>query len=182
MLAHLYRISLLLLSLNLMACNTLTESQRNQSSFNQKYADRVDTGATHLKSNYYTSWEKTLDGSFVFKQYYPSTGIMTDYQTFSDRTQKILHGISKRWYDDGTLWWERPYLHGKAEGLWKYFHKSNGELKEAGRYKSDKKEGPWNTYDSKGRLQSVYYFREGKEDGVFKVYHKNGQEIGRAHV
>ena len=141
MLTRLTCIILFLLGISFTACTPFTEIQNNQPSYSQKYADRIDEGSTHVISTYYTSWERTPEGTFVFKQYYPSTGIMTDYETYPNRNRKTAHGPSKRWYDDGTPWWEGQYKQGKAEDQWKYFYKSNGELEETGRYESGKRRG-----------------------------------------
>ncbi|MCR9051969.1 MAG: TonB family protein [Phaeodactylibacter xiamenensis] len=175
MLTRLHHIALFLSGLGLTACSSFSSVQSNHPSYSEKYADRIEDGSTHLISNYYTSWEQTLDGVFVFKQYYPSTGVMTDYETYLDRSRETAQGPSKRWYDDGTPWWEGQHFQGQAEGQWRYYYKSNGKLEKTGNYKSGKKEGSWETYNKEGKLASVYHFREGKEDGDFQVYHDNGK-------
>lgn len=174
MFTRLHHIALFLSGIGLTACGSFTSVQSNHPTYSEKYADRIDEGSTHLISNYYTSWEQTSDGAFVFKQYCPSTGVMTDYETYPERNRQEANGTSKRWYDDGTPWWQGQYKDGVKDGQWKYFHKSNGALKETGQYESGKKEGVWKSYNPKGQLTSVYQFHKGQRDGDFQAYHDNG--------
>lgn len=174
MLTRLHRMALFLFGTSLTACSSFTGVQPSQSPYSEKYADRIDEGSTHLISNYYTSWEQTPEGAFVFKQYYPSTGVMTDYETYLEQNRQEANGPSKRWYDNGTHWWQGQYKYGKMDGKWNYFHKSNGALKETGQYESGEKEGAWKRYSPEGQLASVYQFYEGQRDGDFQVYYENG--------
>ncbi len=103
-----------------------------------KFADRIDEGSGHLRSTYYTSWERTADGHYVFKQYYTPHNTLTDYISYSKpiRDPKYLDGPSKRWYDDGRLRWEHYYENGKKLPEWKEWSYETGMLESESKFDS----------------------------------------------
>ncbi|TPN87425.1 toxin-antitoxin system YwqK family antitoxin [Aquimarina algicola] len=52
---------------------------------------------------------------------------------------------------------------------------SNGQIKEDGEYKNDKKEGTWREYHENGNLRASIPYSNGYRNGKMVVYHKNGE-------
>ena len=57
-----------------------------------------------------------------------------------------------------TVFYETTFTNGT--GIWKDFH-SNGDIKEVGEYKSNKKEGEWLIYDKGNILCEKWYYENG---------------------
>ena len=53
-----------------------------------------------------------------------------------------FHGLQKRYYDNGKLYYEGDSQHGKRIGLWEYYYR-NGQIWCKGAYKKGKFIGLW---------------------------------------
>lgn len=80
--------------------------------------------------------------------------------TFYPNKQKQMEGGYKDnerdgkwvyWYENGKIWSEGIFIHGKAEGKrTAYF--DNGKIRYEGFYKEDMRVGKWRFFDENGRL------------------------------
>lgn len=50
----------------------------------------------------------------------------------------------------------------------------NGQVKNIGTYKNDKKEGEWKEYDVEGKIKTMGIYKEDKKEGEWKVYNNRG--------
>jgi TonB family protein len=184
-------LSLLAMLFLLGSCTYQTTSGlQGSAGYKQKFAGRIDEGSTHIRSTYYTSWERTADGHYVFKQYYTPYDTLTDYISYSKpiRDPKYLDGPSKRWYDDGRLCWEHYYENGKEVGVWKEYSFEDGKLEEEAVYDSTTNRSFHTTYAGEGYKSSVFYKKKVvikddpllesyKRDGPFQVFDEEGELI-----
>ncbi|MCB0521526.1 MAG: TonB family protein [Saprospiraceae bacterium] len=153
-----------------------TNVARCQSSkkFAGKYADQLEPGSKLTQSWYHFTVERTKDGAYVHKLYYPDTRQITQYNTYSDDKLKRKNGLSKTWSDKGELQSQGHYKNDLREGEWKYFN-SNGIR--TGRYEKGEEEGIWVTKDSSGQLLTEYNYQAGKLHGPFKEWDGEGEMI-----
>lgn len=172
------------------SCTPQMTTQLHDKRYQDKFADRVDTGAVHLGSTYYTSWERTADSHYVFKQYYTPDNILTDYISYNRRIRapQYLDGPSKRWYDDGTRRWERYYENGKRVGIWKEYSIRDGKLAEESVYDSTTNRSFHTAYAQEGYKAETFskkkvvinddpFLESYKRDGPFQVFDKAGELV-----
>jgi len=58
--------------------------------------------------------------------------------------------IVRYYYENGKLYYEHPYQHGKRHGIWKGWYEN-------------------------GQLQYEHFYQHGQEHGICKGWYKNGQ-------
>lgn len=127
---------------------------------------------------YCTSLEKTSSGLFLFKQYYPTSNVMTHQESYADSTMKIRQGKSVRCYDNGNLWYEGEYDNNMASGEWKYYHSETKELESSGNFEANIKVGTWTNYYKNKKKQTEYTFnKQGVLDGKYTVWAESGEII-----
>ncbi len=139
-----------------------------------KFADRLEEGATLLQAGYNYTRERTPDGRFLYKEFYPTTGQMTRRITFSDKAFKVRQGLSVERYDNGNLYKQGRYVDDKMQGLWQFYEYSDGTLREYGEFVAGERTGTWTTIDSSEALLSQYEYENGQLHGPFKVYRPAG--------
>ena len=61
---------------------------------------------------------------------------------------------------------------GKAEGKYTEYDDS-GELRVAGKYKNDVKDGNWKVYYKTGKIKKKGRYNEGDKVGIWKIFYKN---------
>jgi len=187
---HKATLYLLLLLYATTSCTPQMVTHLYDNKYQDKFADRVDTGSVHIGSTYFTSWERTADGHYVFKQYYTPDNVLTDYISYNKpiRAPQYLDGPSKRWYDDGRLCWERYYENGKEVGVWKEYSFRDGKLKEEAVYDSIANRSFHTTYAGEGYKIEVFskkkvvinndpFLESYKRDGPFEVFDEDGKLV-----
>lgn len=142
---------------------------------------QFEEGSKVIKKTYCTSLEKTKDGKFLFKRYYPTTSVLTEQISFWDKEMEVKHGKAINYYDDGTFWKSITYKNNIA----------NGEAKinnSTGNFKDGYKFGNWQTFDDGIKVHSINYNEKGQIHGQdtswsdegklasIRIY-KNGKEI-----
>ncbi len=137
--------------------------------FKGKYNRFLDSDEREVLTNYHTVISRKLDGSHVFRQFFPETGQMTLYYQY-DKVTKQKNGPYKEWYDDGTLVAEGQYKDGMEIGEW---YKSSSK----GIYKNGKKEGEWKQINKKGELFAIYHYTNNQKDGPFIEYDSLGMVV-----
>jgi TonB family protein len=160
--------------LSLMGCTPQHSAlQTSSSAYKHKYVDKLEPGSTLLNSGYHFTLEKTADGQFISKTYFPDTRQITHFYTYSDEKLKVKNGKASEWWDNGSLRFEGQYIDDKREGEWKSSRSFN-KTTASGFYKNGEMEGLWVERDTVGVVRSEYNYRAGKEHGPFKVWDKNG--------
>ncbi|MFM2086676.1 MAG: hypothetical protein RLZZ237_1545 [Pseudomonadota bacterium] len=91
-------------------------------------------------------------------------------------------GISSTYYPDGTLETQGGWRAGLPEGLHSEFH-STGKLRLALEYRNGKSvDGPVQSFDESGSLNTSYELRGGKMEGELLIYYPDGKIASRRQV
>lgn len=142
--------------------------------YSAKYADKLEPGSTLVSSDYLSTVERTADGKYIRKEYFPDTKQITSFLTYTDKTLSIREGLSKGWWDDGTQFSEGMYANDKRNGDWTSWTDKNTSK---GKYVNDKQEGTWVGIDSLGNKRSEINFQGGKRNGTFKDWDETGEIV-----
>lgn len=139
---------------------------------------QMEKDAEIIFQTYCTSLEKMPNGLFLFKQYYPTTSVITHQSNYADAEMKILNGKTIRRYDNGNLWYEGFYENNKASGEWKYYNFDTQQLETKGNFEENKKVGTWTSYYNNEKKQAEYTFNnEGVLDGKYTVWDETGRVV-----
>lgn len=91
-------------------------------------------------------------------------------------------GISSTYYPDGTLETQGSWRAGLPEGAHREFH-STGKLRVAMEYRNGKSiDGPVQSFDESGSLNTSYELRGGKMEGELLIYYPDGKIASRRQV
>lgn len=132
-----------------------------------KYEAFLEKDEKEEVTQYHTMLSKKKDGSYVFRQFFPETMMMTQMITYS-KDKKTKNGLYKRFSDEGKLTSAGIYQKDKESGEW--FESGLGK----GQYKDGKKEGEWIETYQNGQLASAYNFINNKREGSFIIYDSLG--------
>jgi len=139
----------------------------------------IPAGAEHITTKLGEGWyvvdSKTNKERYVgpYRMWYNKEKTKKESFICRDAESKI-QGLSKGWYEDGTLKSEGNYKDDKREGVWKEWYK-DGMLKSEYNYKDNKMEGVCRKFH-KGS-ETLYIecnYRDNKKDGAYKQWHING--------
>lgn len=138
----------------------------------EKYKDQLESNTKLIAALYHVTVEKTQDGKYIRKQYYPSTKQITLFETYSDKKLTILDGQFKRWSEDGLSYSEGIFENNKAIGEWKEYSNTDGKtyLKSKGMYENGKKEGAWESYDEQGNIVKTTKYIKGRMDSPYRNF------------
>ena len=142
-----------------------------------KYDGKFEEGSTVLKEFYHMTVERTLDGKYVRKQFYPPNKQITHFESYSDKKLQTLDGPYKEWLDDGRIYKEGQFVNGKPEGEWKYYSLQGGYLQSYGKYISGQKTDVWKYQSKEGKVNAEYNFENGKKNGAYKLFDKDGKLV-----
>lgn len=157
---------------------TMDDIEVNEATATSSVIFKMENNSEIIFQTYCTSLEKTTDGLFVFKQYYPTTSIITHQESYADSTMKILQGQCVRRYDNGNLWHEGNYENNMASGEWKYYNASTRTIASKGNFKDNTKVGTWTSYFNNEKKQTEYTFNDkGILDGKYTVWNESGDII-----
>ncbi|MFN7117321.1 MAG: TonB family protein [Saprospiraceae bacterium] len=145
--------------------------------FLDKYRSRVEPGSLLLNAGYHFSLEQTTTGACIYKIYFPETGQITDFITYTDKTLRTKSGKHIAWYDNGNKFKEGMNKNNQEEGFWQYYEHRSGKLSHAGNYVNGKREGSWKYLDTLGRLRSEYNYKNDLQHGVYHKYDSTGTLI-----
>ena len=134
--------------------------------FPEKYQDQLEPDSKLLAALYNITVEKTKEGKYIRKQYYPSTKQIIYYETYSNKKLKTLDGFARYWTQNGELEAEGYFKKGKATGEWKRFKTKEGKtyIYSKGDYVKGKKSGSWITYNEDGKEKYTHNYINGKLD------------------
>lgn len=142
--------------------------------YSNKYVDKLEPGSTPVDAGYDYSVEKTADGKFVKKVYFPETRQLTQFITYTDKTLNVATGPTREWWDDGSLWFEGDLSNGKRIGEFTIWNDGNVSK---GKYVNGSQEGLWLGLDSLGNKRSEMNFTNGKRNGSFKIWNEEGKLV-----
>jgi hypothetical protein len=144
------------------------------------YRDKLETGSKLISCDIMYTLEKTKQGNYIYKQYYPDTKVVTQWITFEDKKMEIKEGPFIEYWDNGTIlnkgmyadnqkegeWIENTYekgfyRNGQRDGLWTIFRKDFTVYYEKN-YQDGINHGPVVYYDVTGNIQEEAYYEMGK--------------------
>ncbi len=169
-------IVLLLFILTVFGCNQkITPVVEDISIFKNLYEDQLDEGSEYLISFGNIMVEKTKDGKYIRKQFYPETKQMTHYNTFSDLELNVKDGPAKEWWDNGALSFEGQYENNLPTGIWKEYQIRDSKSYSIGEYKKGLPEGVWKVLLGSGMVVEEKSFLNGKRHGYYKIFSEDGR-------
>lgn len=147
-------------------------------SFTIQAQNRVD--AKGLKTGH---WEKNYDngklryqGQFekgyeidTFTYFFPS-GEKKSIMVFSEKGKKAEF---INYYKTGTVQSIGSYYEKKKDGIWKYFHQTDGYTVKQESYMKGAKDGVWKIYYPNKALAKEVNWQNGVKTGVWKEYYEN---------
>ncbi|MEA2000176.1 MAG: toxin-antitoxin system YwqK family antitoxin [Euryarchaeota archaeon] len=151
-------------------CNVNPEEDTSDGEFNCPIP--IPNEASHIVSDRREYW-RTPNG-FVGPHYSWYDREKTKKHCF--RCYNIegkVHGVSKWWYEDGTLEIEGNYKDGKFHGVSKWWYE-DGTLKEECNYKDGKRHGVSKWWYRDGTLKEECNYKDGKFHGVCKRWYEDG--------
>jgi antitoxin component YwqK of YwqJK toxin-antitoxin module len=83
-------------------------------------------------------------------------------------------GLTKWYYNEGTVSIQYIYKNGQLEGKMKTFYR-NGNINSEGTYKNNELEGDYFEYYENGKPKNVGKYLKGKKEGVWKEYDETGK-------
>lgn len=159
------RVILLFLFLSLQAIGQLSAKNR--------YSDKLEPGSKLVKSGSNFTVERTISGTFIYKQYFYETRQLTIYITCRDKKLKIKDGIYREWYDDGTLWQEGQFENNFKNGNWfTDYYKSHVVTCN---YYNGKRNGESLTRDTAGNIIAKGNYVDGKLEREYDHYNAKGE-------
>lgn len=102
--------------------------------------------------------------------YYADGGI----DSVVPRRNDTIHGIIKRFYRNGKVKEERPYIMGYLEGVRRGYYE-NGEIEYEISYKNNNLHGLSAHYTEDGMIELELNFLNGREFGSAKGFYENGK-------
>lgn len=84
-----------------------------------------------------------------------------------------LTGTVETTYEDGSLASTQEYVDGVCEGDFVLYHK-NGQIKERGTFKNDKKVGTWERYNEEGVQTALANYVDGMKEGKWMIWDEQG--------
>ena len=135
------------------------------------YKNSLEPGSKLISCTYASTFEKTKEGKYIFKRYYPDTKAITQFATSETKELKALHGLYKEFWDDGTLVNRGFYKNNVKQGEW-----IENET-ETGAYKDGLKQGLWMKTNQKGIIIEKTHYVNGTVHGKKIRYDSLGQEL-----
>lgn len=129
---------------------------------------QFEEGSTVIDKSYCTSTEKTTDGLYIFKRYYPTTSVMTEKISYKDKAMTIKQGETVKYYDDETLWSSIIYVDNVANGPAR-INNSRGQFRDGYRV------GNWQNYLDGQKISSYNYNEKGQMHGPDSSWTKEGE-------
>ena len=163
--------STILLSLYLL----LLSFAMNAQDFGDYYSAQLDEGSKFLWATYHQLAERTADGKYVLKIFYPEKKQITHRITYADKKLRMVDGPYAEWYDNGYKWKEGQMKDGQRSGYWTTYSFEHGGKTGYGQYEDGQEQGKWLSYDSLGRVTSEFSYLHGRLHGESRFYDEEGE-------
>jgi len=121
-------------------------------------------------------WE---NGSMMYHNK-PFSGVITErhegeqIRARMEYFQGRKHGLERRWYANGQLYWERTFKNGRKNGTHKGWW-PNGQLKFFYPFKNGNYNGELREWYDNGALAKLFRYDNGRETGKQQAWRKNGK-------
>jgi len=141
----------------------------------------LDVSEQHVRMKGLVDASDYAQGKLVrgYTVYYPDGKVE---KKVAQDAQGRQDGISSRYYPDGKLETQGSWHAGLPEGLHREFH-STGKLRVALEYRNGKSvDGPVQSFDESGSLNTSYELRGGKMEGELLIYYPDGKIASRRQV
>ena len=135
--------------------------------FGDKHHYRAAPGERVLKTWYHYVVSR-VGLKYVLRTFYPETGALTGYYTYSDQGLKILDGPFEMYSDDGMASTKGTYVQNQLHGPWKM--EALGHVLMEGHYAQGLKDGEWVERFADGRLKSRFTYVGDEELGPYVMY------------
>jgi TonB family protein len=165
----------LLLCVSLVAFSSSIYAQ----SYKDQYQEKLEPNSKFLRGTGNSTLEKTKEGTYIYKKYYPENKMITQLMTSDMRNFEVLNGLYYTAYDDGIIVTKGNYVNNLKEGYWVEGVSRSGYYKNGNKeatwkqvindtmilyeenYISGKLEGTATKYDSLGNVQYQMAYRDG---------------------
>ena len=84
------------------------------------------------------------------------------------------NGLSKSWYNNGSISTRYTYKDGKLDGLCESFH-CNDQMYVCTTYKNGKKNGMYEKWYKNGQIENRCTYKDGKMNGMYELWYNSGQ-------
>jgi TonB family protein len=165
------------ISLFVWSCTPTTKTTKTaiDYSVNSPVKWEFETGSNVVFKTYNTSLEKTTDGTFIYKKYYPTTSVKTFEINYLDKERTIKQGRFTHRYDNGNIWSTGDFIADEENGEWRYYD-LNGNLNKVGSFENGLPTGTWQTFSDSLLKASEYSFNnKGELHGKYIYYDKKGE-------
>ena len=141
-----------------------------QSKKHKKLRNLIPASESLIEEAYTYVKSKDTLGVYILRTYIPETQQITSITRYVDEDYMFAKGYSEEWYHDGIKKLEGNYINNRADGIWKYYHRSNGAIYSKGQMVDGFKYGRWKFYDKNGNINKVMNFIQDVKDGPFVEY------------
>ncbi|MCC6725251.1 MAG: TonB family protein [Saprospiraceae bacterium] len=172
-----YSLSMFCFSFLFASCimyQTPSKYKANPNPYKDKFADKLEPGSTLLESTFLSTFEKTADGKYIYKEFFPETKQLILLQTYADSKRMNSEGPYKSWMDDGSPSSEGQYNNGKRQGDWTIWA---GTSRSIGKYNNGEQVGLWITYNASDLKTAEMNYVAGKPHGPFKGWNEKGELV-----
>lgn len=138
------------------------------------YADSIKAAegkyVARKKEGLWKFWSATRPAYLIGEEYYHDDlrhGLSQKFYPDGTLAEKMTWDYGKRtgeWlqhYPDGSICLRAEYFDGKLEGPFSYYH-PGGRLQYEGRYKKDVRTGDWMVFNEDGSLKQIIVYKDGK--------------------
>jgi antitoxin component YwqK of YwqJK toxin-antitoxin module len=138
------------------------------------YADSIKAAegkyVARKKEGLWKFWSATRPAYLIGEEYYHYDlrhGLSQKFYPDGTLAEKMTWDYGKRtgeWlqhYPDGSICLRAEYFDGKLEGPFSYYH-PGGRLQYEGRYKKDVRTGDWMVFNEDGSLKQIIVYKDGK--------------------
>ena len=120
------------------------------------------------KLRYQGQFEKGYEiGTFT---YFFKGGQKKSIMIFSEKGQKAEF---TNYYKTGTIQSTGSYFNKKKDGIWKYFHQTDGHTVKLESYTKGAKDGIWVVYYPNKEIAKEISWKNGVKTGIWKEYYEN---------
>jgi TonB family protein len=161
------------ISLLIWSCTPTIKTSAIDYSANSPVKWELEEHSTVIFKNYNTSLEKTMNGAFIYKKYYPTTSVKTFEINYLDEERTTKQGRFTHRYDNNQIWSTGDFIADEKNGEWHYYI-TNGDLKKVGSFNNGLPMGTWQTFSDSTKASEYSFNDEGKFHGKYIYYNKEG--------